>query len=96
MRTRAIDVIQIERRDQDLFLIDGPATQQLALGIADKAPAPELDAAVRGTLVTDSIDAADKAAVGHRVRLLDQLPARLLRRPELGFFRWMPTDGGRI
>jgi hypothetical protein len=46
--------------------------------------------------MSNAVHARDVDAVGDRVRALDGLPGVVLRRAELGLFRRVPADGGRI
>src|SRR2546422_10737727 len=74
----------------------GSPADDAAERVADERRAPEFQAAVGRTFVTDAVDGSHVDAVGHGVRALHQLPGLMLGRAELRFLPWVPANGGRI
>src|SRR5262245_39222219 len=64
--------------------------------ITDERRAPELEAAVPGSLVSGAVDGRDVDAVGNRMSALDRSPGVVLLHAELGFLARVPADRRRI
>src|SRR4029453_7074368 len=81
----------------NLFPVEGTFCDDFTVRAANKTLSPKFDAvAVCRRFMTDTVWDCDIASICDCVTPLDGFPGGMLRRAELLFFRWVPTDCCRI
>src|SRR6266487_2826135 len=97
VRARGIELPEVNRHDENLFLVRAGLGEDFAGGAGHETLSPKLDArASRWALVADAIGDSDVAAIGHGVASLDELPRLVLVGAVCRFFTRMPADGSRV
>src|SRR5580700_5566438 len=94
-----LQLVQIDFRRQDFFLVMGGLCQHAAKGVCDEGASPEFQSSALGFVATDiagfesdSIDDSYIDAIGDCMRALDGSPRIVLRFAEFRFLRRMPAD----